>query len=162
MEDVGIFLWQFCVFYGQMVYFMVIWYILWSSGIYFFVLVCCTQRKIWQPWSASKHNVADISPEKTCRKDSRRRNRFLWPIQELPTVKMSKKNYRPSKCRNTNCRNENVYIHHHLIWYLCLSSSNMDSILRHLNLQLQRQLCNRIECFYIMEIYFFKKCYAFL
>jgi hypothetical protein len=55
MEDVGIFyghlvyfmairfiLWQFSIFYAHLVYFGVIWYIC-------PVLVSCTKKKIWQP-----------------------------------------------------------------------------------------------------------------
>jgi hypothetical protein len=34
MEDVGIFVWPFCLYYGQMVYFSAIGYILWSF-VYF-------------------------------------------------------------------------------------------------------------------------------
>jgi hypothetical protein len=33
-------------FYGQMVYFMVIWHIRWSFGIFFPVLVCCTEKNL--------------------------------------------------------------------------------------------------------------------
>jgi hypothetical protein len=62
-------LWTFCLFYGHyiifwpfgthtylycghLVHFLVIWYILWSFGIFFPVLVCCNE-KIWQPWLKS-------------------------------------------------------------------------------------------------------------
>jgi hypothetical protein len=45
MEDVGI-------FYGHLVYFIAIWYILWQIGtffrhlVYFSVLVCCTKKNL--------------------------------------------------------------------------------------------------------------------
>jgi hypothetical protein len=49
MEDVSIhILWQFVIFYINLVYFVAIWYILWSLGIFFPVLYVAT-RKIWQP-----------------------------------------------------------------------------------------------------------------
>jgi hypothetical protein len=41
-------LWSFGIFYGHLVYFMVIWYILWSFGI-FFPFWYVVPRKIWQP-----------------------------------------------------------------------------------------------------------------
>jgi hypothetical protein len=41
-----VFLWSFCQFYGQMVYFMAIRYILWTFGIFFPVLVCWTKRNL--------------------------------------------------------------------------------------------------------------------
>jgi hypothetical protein len=43
-----VFLGPFCLFYGQMVYFMAIWFILLSFGIFSPVLVCCN-KKNWQP-----------------------------------------------------------------------------------------------------------------
>jgi hypothetical protein len=33
-------------FYGHLVYFAAIWYILWSSGIFFPVLVCCSKKNL--------------------------------------------------------------------------------------------------------------------
>jgi hypothetical protein len=45
MEDVGIF-GPFCLFYGQMIHFMSIWYILWSFWYIFPVLVCCTEKNL--------------------------------------------------------------------------------------------------------------------
>jgi hypothetical protein len=42
MEHVGI-------FYGYLVYFVFIWYILWLFGI-FFPFWYVVPRKIWQPW----------------------------------------------------------------------------------------------------------------
>jgi hypothetical protein len=33
-------------FYGHLVHFMVIWYILWSFGIIFPVLLCCTTKNL--------------------------------------------------------------------------------------------------------------------
>jgi hypothetical protein len=39
----------FSLFYSHLVFFLAIWYILWSFGIISHVLVCW---KIWQPWSA--------------------------------------------------------------------------------------------------------------
>jgi hypothetical protein len=39
MEDVGI-------YYGQLVYFTAIWYILWPFGIFFPVLVCCPKKNM--------------------------------------------------------------------------------------------------------------------
>jgi hypothetical protein len=42
-------------FYGHLVYFMAIWYILWSFGIFYGHLICISRfgfvvsRKIWQP-----------------------------------------------------------------------------------------------------------------
>jgi hypothetical protein len=51
-----VFLKPFCLFYGEMVYFMAIWYSLWSFGIfcghlvYFFKFWYVVARKIWQPW----------------------------------------------------------------------------------------------------------------
>jgi hypothetical protein len=45
MEDVGI-------FYGHLVYFTVIWYILWYFGI-FFPFWYVAPRKIWHPWHLS-------------------------------------------------------------------------------------------------------------
>jgi hypothetical protein len=39
MENVGI-------FYGHLVSFKAIWYILWSFGIYFPVLVCCSKKNL--------------------------------------------------------------------------------------------------------------------
>jgi hypothetical protein len=35
----GIFLWRFGIFYGDLVYFMAIWYILWRFGIFYGDLV---------------------------------------------------------------------------------------------------------------------------
>jgi hypothetical protein len=40
------FLWLFCLIYGQMVYFMAIWYLWLSFGTYFPVLVCCTEKNL--------------------------------------------------------------------------------------------------------------------
>jgi hypothetical protein len=34
------------IFYGYRKYFMAIWYILWSFGIFFPVLVCCTKKNL--------------------------------------------------------------------------------------------------------------------
>jgi hypothetical protein len=34
------------IFYGHLVYFVVIWYILWSFGIFFPVLVSCTKKNL--------------------------------------------------------------------------------------------------------------------
>jgi hypothetical protein len=34
------------IFYGNLVYFMAIWYILWSFGIFSPVLVCCTKEHL--------------------------------------------------------------------------------------------------------------------
>jgi hypothetical protein len=45
MEDVGIFYGRW-FFYGQLVYIMSIGYILWSFGINFPVLVCCTKKNL--------------------------------------------------------------------------------------------------------------------
>jgi hypothetical protein len=42
-------LWPFGIFYGELVYFVVIWYILWSFGIFWGHLVCYIASKIWQP-----------------------------------------------------------------------------------------------------------------
>jgi hypothetical protein len=39
MEDVGI-------FYGQLVYIVAIWYILWIFGLFFPVLVCCIKKNL--------------------------------------------------------------------------------------------------------------------
>jgi hypothetical protein len=41
----------FGTFYGYLVYCRDIWYCLWLFGIFPPVLLCCTKRKIWQPWS---------------------------------------------------------------------------------------------------------------
>jgi hypothetical protein len=49
MDDGGI-LGPFCLFNGQNVYSMAIWYILWSLGI-FFLFWYVVPRKIWQPWA---------------------------------------------------------------------------------------------------------------
>jgi hypothetical protein len=48
MEDAGMFYGTFGQFYGHLVYFVAIWYILWLLAIFLPVLVCCT-KKIWQP-----------------------------------------------------------------------------------------------------------------
>jgi hypothetical protein len=37
------------LFYGDLVHFVVIWYILWSFGIYFYPFWCVAPIKIWQP-----------------------------------------------------------------------------------------------------------------
>jgi hypothetical protein len=42
-----VFLGPFCLFYGQMVYFMAIWYILWYV----------VPRKIWQPLLCLRHGI---------------------------------------------------------------------------------------------------------
>jgi hypothetical protein len=43
--------WPFGVFSGYLVYFMPIWYILWSFGTFFHVLVCCTKKNLATlPW----------------------------------------------------------------------------------------------------------------
>jgi hypothetical protein len=34
------------MFYGQLVNFMAIWYILWSFGKFVLVLVCCTRKNL--------------------------------------------------------------------------------------------------------------------
>jgi hypothetical protein len=39
-------LWPFGPFYGQLVFFMAIWYILWLFGILFPVLVCCHKKNL--------------------------------------------------------------------------------------------------------------------
>jgi hypothetical protein len=42
-------LWQFHLFYGHLVYFVVISYILWPFGIFWYicpVLVCCTKKNL--------------------------------------------------------------------------------------------------------------------
>jgi hypothetical protein len=44
------FLWPFCLFYCQMVYFMASWYNLLPFGIFSPVFGKFGQRKIWQPW----------------------------------------------------------------------------------------------------------------
>jgi hypothetical protein len=46
VEDVGIFYGRFVFFYGQMVNFMAIWYVLWSFVLFFTVLVCCTEKHL--------------------------------------------------------------------------------------------------------------------
>jgi hypothetical protein len=48
MEDVGIMLWPFGLPYGHLVFFVAIWYILWSFG-QFFMFWYVIPRKIWQP-----------------------------------------------------------------------------------------------------------------
>jgi hypothetical protein len=40
------FLRPLCLFYGQIVYFMAIWYIMWSFGIFFPVWVYCTEKNL--------------------------------------------------------------------------------------------------------------------
>jgi hypothetical protein len=40
------FLWPFCLFYGQMVYFMPIWYIFGHFFLFFTVLVCSTEKNL--------------------------------------------------------------------------------------------------------------------
>jgi hypothetical protein len=53
MEGVGIFNVHFgnfyghlvCIVYGHLVIFTAIWYICWSFGTFFPVLVCCTKKK---------------------------------------------------------------------------------------------------------------------
>jgi hypothetical protein len=50
MEDVGI------PIYGQMVYFMAIWYNFWSFGI-FFPIWYVVPRKIWQPCVAQQDSL---------------------------------------------------------------------------------------------------------
>jgi hypothetical protein len=54
---IGIFYRYFGLFYGHLVYFtaiwyilLYIWYILWSFGIFFHVLVRCTKRNLSNPW----------------------------------------------------------------------------------------------------------------
>jgi hypothetical protein len=44
-----VFFWPICLFYGQMVYFMAIWYILSSFFIFFLVLVCSDQEQSFNP-----------------------------------------------------------------------------------------------------------------
>jgi hypothetical protein len=39
-------LWPFDIFYGQLANFMAIRNILWSFGIFFLVLVCCTKKNL--------------------------------------------------------------------------------------------------------------------
>jgi uncharacterized membrane protein YiaA len=39
-------LWPFGLFYVQLVYFMDIWFILWYVGIFFTILVCCTEKNL--------------------------------------------------------------------------------------------------------------------
>jgi hypothetical protein len=34
------------IFYDHLVYFMIIWYILWSYGIFFLILVCCSKKNL--------------------------------------------------------------------------------------------------------------------
>jgi hypothetical protein len=36
----------FCILLGHFVYFMTFWYIVWSLGIFFPVLVCCTKKNL--------------------------------------------------------------------------------------------------------------------
>jgi hypothetical protein len=74
-----VFLWPFCLFYGQMVYFVVIRYILWSSGtlvvIWYFcghlvllwsfgtflpVLVCYTEENLATSALTLVNEVADV------------------------------------------------------------------------------------------------------
>jgi hypothetical protein len=50
MEDAGMYIvLTFGQFHGHLVHFMVLWYILWSFGI-FSPFWCIVPRKIWQPW----------------------------------------------------------------------------------------------------------------
>jgi hypothetical protein len=46
-------LWSLEIFYGHWKYFMAIWYILRSFGI-FSLFLHFVPRKIWQPWSKTK------------------------------------------------------------------------------------------------------------
>jgi hypothetical protein len=41
-----VFLEPFCLLYGQMVYFIAVWYILWSIGIFLPALVYCTKKNL--------------------------------------------------------------------------------------------------------------------
>jgi hypothetical protein len=48
------------MFYGQLVYFMVVWSILWQFRLFygnlvFFAFWYVFPRKIWQPWSRNDH-----------------------------------------------------------------------------------------------------------
>jgi hypothetical protein len=46
MEDFGILRAILSIIYAKMVYFMAIWYILCSFGIFFPVLVCCAEKNL--------------------------------------------------------------------------------------------------------------------
>jgi hypothetical protein len=71
MEDFGI-------FYGHLVYFVAIWYILWPFGIFygylvgicFSVLVCCTKENLATPYfrkSDAKKIIMYVAKKSTCR-----------------------------------------------------------------------------------------------
>jgi hypothetical protein len=62
-------LWPFCLFQGHLVYFVVIWYILWSFGIFFPFWICCTKKNLATLFLALKclthhHYYVEIDPGK--------------------------------------------------------------------------------------------------
>jgi hypothetical protein len=69
MEDVGLFIWPFRLFYcyiGSII--LIIWYISWLLGVFVHFLVFCTE-KISQPW----FNILEFD-EMRYRRDSNLRN----------------------------------------------------------------------------------------
>jgi hypothetical protein len=83
-----VFLWTFCLLYGQMVYFMDIWYILWSLGTYIFpVLVYCTDKNLA---TLMKIRAMDtFSPTKTLSKILNWRSLSYRPNSRLTRSKWS-------------------------------------------------------------------------
>jgi hypothetical protein len=64
-----VFFWPFCLFYGQTVYFTEIWYILWSPGIFFPVLVCCTDKNLATLAGRNDHfSIETLETELNCSK----------------------------------------------------------------------------------------------
>jgi hypothetical protein len=67
LEDVGIFYDHLVYFNDTLVYFVTIWSILWSFGIfhnyleYFFTFWYVVPRKIWQPWPIARKRAFEIS-----------------------------------------------------------------------------------------------------
>jgi hypothetical protein len=63
-----VFLWPFCLFYGHFVYFMAIWYISLSLGIFSPVLECLTEKNlatldlaVYAEWKVRK--LVQIAPK---------------------------------------------------------------------------------------------------
>jgi hypothetical protein len=50
-------LWPFGMLCGQLVYFMAIWYVLWTFGIFLPVLVCCTKKNLATGLSENLRNT---------------------------------------------------------------------------------------------------------
>jgi hypothetical protein len=106
----------FGLFYGYLVYFVALWYILWLFGIYFPVMVCCTTKNLatlpfarfnrFHSWTPTK--IPFFLPYLLSLEVQKRPWELLRPSIEGATLFCRHPNYQPSKCRHSKCRHYNV------------------------------------------------------